>query len=71
VLARVRPVLESDRGDVVVFGHGHCLRVLAARWLDLAPAQGGLFRLDTATVSTLGFERESRVFRSWNLPCGR
>ncbi len=30
VIARVRAV----DGDVLVFAHGHCLRVLAARWLD-------------------------------------
>jgi probable phosphoglycerate mutase len=73
VLARARAVLAEDRGDVVAFAHGHLLRVLAARWLGLPPEQGALFALDTATVSTLGFEHAYQVVRAWNVPalaCG-
>ncbi len=62
VLAKV---LEVD-GDVAVFGHGHALRILAARWLDLAPEAGALFELSTATISRLGWERERRVIELWN-----
>ena len=43
-------------GDVIAFGHGHMLRVLAARWLELAPADGALFALATGTLSALGYE---------------
>lgn len=53
-------------GEVAVFGHGHCLRILAARWLGLEPAAGALFELSTATVSRLGWERERRVIELWN-----
>ena len=49
-----------------LFGHGHMLRVLAARWLGLAPADGGLFALATGTLSTLGYERETAVILSWS-----
>ena len=56
------------RGDVLVFAHGHLLRVLGARWLGLEPVDGRLFALDSGTLSTLGFEREQRVLRSWNAP---
>ena len=60
--------LEGD-GPVLVFAHGHILRVLAARWIGLPPADGRLLKLDTATVSTVGWERENRVIRTWNIAC--
>jgi broad specificity phosphatase PhoE len=66
VLARVRP-LPAD-GDVALMGHGHSLRVAAARWIGLPAAGGGLFRLDTATLSRLGHEHARPVIQSWNLP---
>jgi probable phosphoglycerate mutase len=55
-------------GDVVLVSHGHVLRVLSACWLGLPPQGGALLALDTATVSALGFERENRVIRRWNMP---
>ena len=58
-------ILAAD-GDVLVFAHGHVLRVLCARWLELEPQDGRLFALDPATLSALGFEREQRVIRMWN-----
>jgi broad specificity phosphatase PhoE len=66
VLARVEPVLAD--GDVALVAHGHILRVLTARWLQLEPAGGRLFRLDTGTISTLGSERDTPVISSWNAP---
>jgi probable phosphoglycerate mutase len=53
-------------GDAVLFGHGHCLRMLAARWAELTPDAGGRLALSTGTVSVLGFEREVRVVWRWN-----
>ncbi|HLM26422.1 MAG TPA: histidine phosphatase family protein [Thermoleophilaceae bacterium] len=52
--------------DAALFGHGHVLRALAARWLGLAPEGGGLFALETATLSSLGYEREVPVMWGWN-----
>jgi broad specificity phosphatase PhoE len=69
VLSRVRPLL-SD-GDVLLVSHGHMLRVVAARWLQLEPAGGRLFRLDTGTLCTLGTEHGEPVILSWNVPAAR
>jgi len=68
---RVVAKLLGVEGDVLVFSHGHFLRVLTARWLGLGAAEGRLFALDSGTLSTLGFEREQRVIRSWNVPVPR
>jgi broad specificity phosphatase PhoE len=67
VIDRIRG--SNRRGDALVFAHGHLLRVLAARWIGLPPASGGLFELGTATVSVLGWERESPTMELWNEAC--
>ena len=53
-------------GDTLVFGHGHMLRVLAARWLGLAGSLGGIFGLSTASVSVLGWEHDHPIIEAWN-----
>ncbi len=65
---RVIAELRGLEGDAVLFAHGHVLRVLTARWLRLGPECGALFKLDTGTLSTLGFERETPVITRWNSP---
>jgi len=62
--------VSGSPGDMALFAHGHVLRVLAARWLGLAPRDGARLALDTATVSVLGWERETAVLRLWNVPPG-
>jgi broad specificity phosphatase PhoE len=66
LLARVRPLLST--GDVALVGHGHCLRVVAARWIGLPVDGGALLKLDTATLSELGWEHGRPVVLHWNLP---
>src|ERR1022692_141965 len=66
VLSRARRLLAD--GDVALVAHAHLLRVLAARWLGLPPADGRLFQLDTGTLSTLGTEHDVPVISTWNRP---
>jgi len=63
---RVIAKATAAEGDVALFGHGHMLRVLAARWLGLEPTGGRLLALSTGSVSVLGYEHETRVVQSWN-----
>ena len=70
VAVRARRVIakaEQSDGDVVLFAHGHFLRILTSCWLELPPADARLFALGTASISTLGYERETRVIFRWNL----
>ena len=62
VIVRAR----AATGDVLCFAHGHLLRILAARWLDLPPNDGRLFSLGPARISVLGWERETAVIDRWN-----
>jgi broad specificity phosphatase PhoE len=65
VVIRVRAV----NADVLLFSSGHFIRVLASRWLGLAPSPNArLFMLSTASLSALGYEQDlSRpVIRLWN-----
>ena len=66
---RADRVIEGARhveGHVALFAHGHVLRVLAARWVGLPPDHGRFLALSTASVSVLGWERETAVVERWN-----
>jgi broad specificity phosphatase PhoE len=52
VVARIRQV----SGNVLLFSSGHFLRVLAARWIGVAPINGQTLMLSTASLSALGYE---------------
>jgi broad specificity phosphatase PhoE len=71
VAARADSLISTLRGvagDTLLFSSGHLLRMLAARWLGLAPAEGTLFMLDTASLGVLGYEHtpQQPVIRLWN-----
>ena len=53
-------------GDVALFAHGHVLRVLGARWMEVEAVHGGNLGLSTGAVCELGFERERRAVWLWN-----
>jgi broad specificity phosphatase PhoE len=67
VLDRVRPLLAD--GDVVLVAHGHVLRILTARWLELDPAAGALFPLETGRYGLLGHEHDWAALTGWNTGC--
>ena len=56
VIARLRGI----EGRVLLFGHGHFFRVLAARWLGLPAGDARHFLLGTASLSILGYEHNPR-----------
>ena len=62
-----RLLVSGPRTRVAVVAHGHILRVLAARWIEAEVATGRRLALETAAVSELGWEHESRVIRRWDV----
>jgi broad specificity phosphatase PhoE len=62
VISRIRAV----DGRVLAFGHGHSLRILAARWIELPPSGGARLALGTATISVLDWDRDVAVISHWN-----
>ena len=60
-------VTQNAASDVALFAHGHLLRILAACWIGMPPITGRYLGLDTATISLLGYERQTRVIRRWNV----
>jgi probable phosphoglycerate mutase len=69
VAARAQAVIDevlSSSGDVLLFAHGHILRILTCCWLGLPPEGGRFFALATGTVSTLGYEHETHVITHLN-----
>jgi broad specificity phosphatase PhoE len=57
---------EAAGGEVALFSHAHFLRILAACWVELPPRAARFLALDTASVSVLGWERETRAISRWN-----
>ncbi len=58
--------IKNEKGPILIFSHGHFLRMLAARWLQLNPEQARSFFLTVASISILGFEHQKPVLKLWN-----
>ena len=61
--------LKALNGNVLLFAHGHILRVLAARWVNQPVPFGRSLLLSTATVSILGFDHlamDEPAIKLWN-----
>jgi probable phosphoglycerate mutase len=63
---RVIKHLRGAGGDAIAFAHGHILRVVTARWIEMEPAAGARFALQAGALSVLGFEHDTEVIARWN-----
>lgn len=67
--ARARKLLDSltdTEGRIMLFSHGHQLRILTARYLGLPPDAARHLFLGTASLSVLGSEHEWPAILLWN-----
>lgn len=65
LLARIRML----NGSVGIFSHGHLLRVIASRWIDLPISHAINLNLDTASISILTYDPHHNgvpVINLWN-----
>ena len=58
--------LDEDGGDVLVFGHGHALRMLAVVYFGMPLTAAGALRLESGSISILGHEHDHRAVLLWN-----
>ena len=65
---RVVTRLRADAGRILLFGHGHFSRILAARWMDLPVEDARHFLLSTASLSIVGYEhtQDDPAILLWN-----
>lgn len=58
--------VNSAGTNVLLFGHGHCFRAIAARYLALPISSAAALRLDAGSVSILAPERDGPSVLLWN-----
>ena len=56
-------------GDVLLFAHGHLLRVLAARWIELPPDSGRASPSGRQRSGSWVGTASARVIETWNEAC--
>ena len=57
VIAEIHKV-HAASGNVLVFAHSDVLRVVIARWLKLPALEGRRVKLDTSSISILGYDHD-------------
>lgn len=64
VISRIR----AGGGNLLLFGHREILRILAVRWIGLAPMEARRLLLATASLSVLGYDHDltEPVIHAWN-----
>ena len=67
---RVIAEAKAADGDAIFFGHGHMLRVVGARWVNLPPEDGGLLGLGTGALCKLRYEHDLPIIDRWNEAVG-
>jgi broad specificity phosphatase PhoE len=66
---RAKKLLEEvngTAGSIVIFSHGHMLRILACVYLGIPPENGRHLELSTCSVSILGTEHGTPTIKLWN-----
>ena len=65
---RVIAHLKGIDGRILLFGHGHFFRVLAARWIGLPAEDASHLLMSTASLSILSYEhtKDDPALRLWN-----
>ena len=56
----------AAEGDACLVAHSHLLRMLTVRWLEQPLELGARIPLATASLSSLGFERDTRALVTWS-----
>ncbi|MCZ2401716.1 histidine phosphatase family protein [Paenarthrobacter sp. Z7-10] len=69
IIARVQGPQASGATlvNALLVAHGHFLRILTARWLQLDAVEGRHFLLGTAKVCTLGWDKRTPAIEQWGL----
>lgn len=63
---RICDEIRASSGNVLLFGHGHCFRALAVRYLGSPIRAAAQMRLDAGSVSILSIERDGPTLILWN-----
>lgn len=67
VIDRLRSTAPLSERAVLVFAHGHLLRVFAALWAGFGPDKGRALPFATGSIGQLGWVREDPALERWNL----